>query len=200
METELQAERRQREELANRLLELDDIAERNAAELAQLSEERDSMSVSLEELRAERVDINELRVERDSLSSQLEEAERRHEDEVNRNRHKLTEILVNLMTNARQAMEKARVPDPTLIVTLAEADERIRISVRDNGVGISKENLSQVFNHGFTTKKGGHGFGLHSAANAAVEMKGRLSVESGGPGHGATFTLDLPLETAVATH
>jgi signal transduction histidine kinase len=64
--------------------------------------------------------------------------------------------------------------------------------VKDSGVGISPENLTRIFSHGFTTKRGGHGFGLHSAANAAREMGGQLSVQSNGPGQGATFVLDLP--------
>ena len=55
------------------------------------------------------------------------------------------------------------------------------------------ENLTRIFSHGFTTRKDGHGFGLHSGANAAKEMGGQLSVHSEGAGKGATFTLDLPL-------
>ena len=110
-------------------------------------------------------------------------------------RHKLTEILVNLITNARQAMERGRTPHPTLRLELAAVDSRVLIRVADNGAGISPENLTKVFNHGFTTKSNGHGFGLHASANAAVEMQGRLTAESAGEGHGSTFTLELPLET-----
>jgi len=67
--------------------------------------------------------------------------------------------------------------------------------VQDNGVGIPAENLTRIFGHGFTTRKTGHGFGLHSSANAAKEMHGSLIVASGGPGQGATFTLELPAAT-----
>ena len=59
---------------------------------------------------------------------------------------------------------------------------------------IQIENMTKVFNHCFTTKKGGHGFGLHSGANAAKEMGGALNAQSDGLGRGATFTLDLPLK------
>jgi signal transduction histidine kinase len=59
--------------------------------------------------------------------------------------------------------------------------------------GFHQENLIRIFSHGFTTRKDGHGFGLHSGALAAREMGGRLSVQSEGPGRGATFTLELPL-------
>jgi signal transduction histidine kinase len=64
--------------------------------------------------------------------------------------------------------------------------------VADNGVGISEDNLTKIFSHGFTTKKGGHGFGLHSSALASSEMGGSLNVYSDGVGQGATFTLELP--------
>ncbi len=72
----------------------------------------------------------------------------------------------------------------------------VRISVGDQGMGITTENLTRVFSHGFTTKVAGHGFGLHHSANAATEMGGALSVESEGPGHGAVFHLDLPMAAA----
>ena len=76
-----------------------------------------------------------------------------------------------------------------------KGDDRVRIAVTDNGVGIPTENLTRIFAHGFTTKKDGHGFGLHSGALAAQEMGGSLSAQSEGVGRGATFTLELPLES-----
>ena len=69
----------------------------------------------------------------------------------------------------------------------------------DSGVGIASENLPQICNLGFTTKKDGHGFGLHSAKLAATEMGGALLVESEGLGKGATFTLELPLRPLTAS-
>ena len=68
----------------------------------------------------------------------------------------------------------------------------VHVSVIDNGVGISPENLPRIFQHGFTTRKDGHGFGLHSGALAAKELGGTLTVHSDGVGKGATFTLTLP--------
>ena len=67
----------------------------------------------------------------------------------------------------------------------------LRIEVTDNGEGIAAANLETIFEHGFTTKSNGHGFGLHSAANSAVELGGRLTATSGGSGQGATFILEL---------
>ena len=78
-------------------------------------------------------------------------------------------------------------------------EDRLQIEVSDNGIGISRENLDKIFRHGYTTKEGGHGFGLHSGALAAAEMGGRLAVDSDGPGHGATFTLELPFNSKEAT-
>jgi len=61
-------------------------------------------------------------------------------------------------------------------------------------VGIPPENLTRIFAHGFTTRPGGHGFGLHSGALAAKDLGGSLSAHSDGPGRGAIFTLDLPVK------
>jgi signal transduction histidine kinase len=71
--------------------------------------------------------------------------------------------------------------------------DRVRVSVQDNGAGIAPENVVRIFSHGFTTKRDGHGFGLHSCALAAQEMGGTLSAQSAGPGAGATFILELPI-------
>jgi C4-dicarboxylate-specific signal transduction histidine kinase len=107
-------------------------------------------------------------------------------------KHKALQILVNLLRNAQQACEASPVDAKTLIVRTTDGDQHVRISVSDNGVGIEPENLGRIFSHGFTTKKDGHGFGLHSSALAARELGGALLVHSDGPGKGATFTLELP--------
>ncbi|MEO6246716.1 MAG: PAS domain-containing protein [Opitutaceae bacterium] len=113
-------------------------------------------------------------------------------------RHKVLQILVNLISNAEQALD-SRVDDRRLSLRLtAAADHRVLMEVSDNGIGIPPENLNRIFNHGFTTKKTGHGFGLHSCANAAKELGGSLSVHSEGPGMGATFSLFLPTLAAKA--
>jgi signal transduction histidine kinase len=85
-----------------------------------------------------------------------------------------------------------------LVVRVGMASpDRVRITIGDNGVGIAPDHLTRIFNHGFTTKKDGHGFGLHSGANAAKEMGGTLTAHSDGLGQGAEFTLELP--TTVST-
>jgi ligand-binding sensor domain-containing protein/signal transduction histidine kinase len=107
-------------------------------------------------------------------------------------KHHVLQILVNLIRNAKYACDESGRNDKQLKVQVSQTGDRVRIAVVDNGVGISAENLSRIFNHGFTTRKGGHGFGLHSGALAAKEMGGSLTVRSDGLGRGATFTLELP--------
>jgi len=108
-------------------------------------------------------------------------------------RHKVLQILINLLRNAKQALRDSEAVEKQITLSIAAADDgRIRFAVTDNGVGIPPENLTKIFGHGFTTKKDGHGFGLHSGALAAKEMEGSLSVQSDGPGAGSTFTLELP--------
>lgn len=116
---------------------------------------------------------------------------------VRLDRHKLVQILVNLLKNAAESVAERGAPG-AIRVHCAIAGDALRIEVIDNGVGIAPENLTRIFNHGFTTKRGGHGFGLHSSANTAVEMGGRLCAQSAGPGQGATFVLELPLEKRAA--
>ena len=107
-------------------------------------------------------------------------------------KHKVLQILVNLIRNAKYACDESGRVDKQLIVRVTHEAERVRVAVIDNGIGIPPENLIRIFAHGFTTKETGHGFGLHSGALAAKEMGGSLGVESDGPGRGATFTLELP--------
>ncbi len=107
-------------------------------------------------------------------------------------KHKVLQILVNLMQNAKQACNATNRDDKQITLRIMQNSDAVRISVSDNGVGIPQENLIQVFTHGFTTKKNGHGFGLHSGANAAKEMGGSLTVQSAGRGLGSVFTLELP--------
>ncbi|MFY0567337.1 sensor histidine kinase [Archangium lansingense] len=108
-------------------------------------------------------------------------------------KHKLLQILLNLISNAKYALNNNPPGERRLTVKLEHpADNRIRVQVCDNGMGIAPELLTKIFQHGFTTRKEGHGFGLHSCAIAARSMEGSLGVHSDGPGKGATFTLELP--------
>jgi signal transduction histidine kinase len=121
-----------------------------------------------------------------------------HLRELAVDKHKVLQILVNIIGNAKHACHDADHKDRTneIFVRIRTSDQRVRISVSDNGIGILPENLTKIFNHGFTTRKDGHGFGLHSGALAAREMGGSLTATSAGANQGATFTLELPLVPA----
>lgn len=111
-------------------------------------------------------------------------------------RHVTLQVLVNLMKNAKQAMESVSVPEKTMTLDVHSSGDQVVIAVSDSGVGISEENLSHIFEHGFTTKADGHGFGLHSCKQAVERLGGRISVSSEGEGCGASFVLHLPKKGA----
>ena len=135
-------------------------------------------------LNAESVELHGIVLEREFAS----------ERPVSADRHKVLQILVNLLRNAKQAIIEGNSADRRITLRLAEpASGRLAITVADTGAGISAENLEKIFRHGFTTKKDGHGFGLHASVLSAREMKGDLTVHSDGPGRGAAFTLELPM-------
>jgi PAS domain S-box-containing protein len=115
-------------------------------------------------------------------------------------KHKVLQILVNLIRNAKYALEEHSPQEKKMILRTAPGENgSVKISVIDNGVGVASENMTRIFEHGFTTRKNGHGFALHSGALAAREMGGTLSCQSAGPGHGAAFTLELPLRPPEAS-
>lgn len=108
-------------------------------------------------------------------------------------RHKALQIVGNLLANAKDALVDSRKADKRIALGVRLSEEgRVQIRVTDNGPGIPAENLARIFAFGFTTKKTGHGFGLHSSALAAKAMGGTLSGFSEGPGKGATFVFELP--------
>jgi signal transduction histidine kinase/ABC-type sugar transport system substrate-binding protein len=115
-------------------------------------------------------------------------------------RSKAVHVIVHLLRNAIEATE-AREAGQREVALRAEAREpgAVRFTITDNGAGIAPENLTRVFQIGFTTKENGHGFGLHNSSLAAVEMGGALRVESAGLQRGASFILDLPADTSGKT-
>lgn len=154
--------------------------------------------VSLVETIEDALRINAAALERHAvrIEREFEEAPK-----ILTERHKVLQILVNLLSNAKYALDESPASDRciTIRVRAPKNDETsVRVEIRDNGVGISKEQFAKLFTHGFTTRKKGHGFGLHNSANAAKSLGGRLSADSAGLGEGATFTLELPLHVAEA--
>jgi len=107
-------------------------------------------------------------------------------------RHKILQILLNLLENARHALSESRADPKRLAVTVEQGSEKIWVRVEDNGTGIKPDHMPRLFTQGFTTRQNGHGFGLHMSCLLAQEMGGALTCRSEGPERGATFTLELP--------
>ncbi len=147
-------------------------------------------AVSLEELLEDAIRINGAALGRHGVSLE------RHLVPLPRlmvDKHKLLQIILNLISNAKYALNDNPPGERRLTVKVERPTEAlVRVQVCDNGMGIAPELLTKIFQHGFTTRKEGHGFGLHSCAIAARSMDGSLVAHSDGPGKGATFTLELP--------
>ncbi len=116
-------------------------------------------------------------------------------------RQKLMQVLLNLIKNAKEAVNESDSQQRRITLhVVRDSLKTVAITVSDSGRGIAAENLTKIFHHGYTTRKKGHGFGLHSCANAAGEMGGELRVASEGVGRGASFTLRLPFRPADPNH
>lgn len=116
-------------------------------------------------------------------------------------RNKVLQILINLIRNAKHAMEERDFAERRLRITIKPSQTgKVVIEMKDNGSGMTPETMAKLFSYGFTTKKDGHGFGLHSGMNAAREMGGSLTAQSDGPGHGSTFRLELPIASCALVH
>ena len=112
-------------------------------------------------------------------------------------KHRILQILLNLISNAKRALKEKAEGERFLFVRTRRAGKgSVTVEIQDTGVGIAPEHLTKIFAQGFTTRRGGHGFGLHSGVLAAQQMGGTLRVQSEGLGQGATFILELPLVTA----
>lgn len=107
---------------------------------------------------------------------------------------KMLQVLINLLKNAAESMAESRKTEKILILRTKETEKNFQIEIIDNGIGIDPENLAKIFSYGFTTKKDGHGFGLHSSAVAIQQLGGTLNAYSQGKNKGAQFILILPKE------
>jgi C4-dicarboxylate-specific signal transduction histidine kinase len=108
--------------------------------------------------------------------------------------HRLLQILINLIANAKVAVSGLG-NKKTIRITARLDSDGIRIQVADNGQGMDAATMARLFSFGFTTRPDGHGFGLHSCQQHATALGGTLTAASDGPGCGAAFTLHLPTTT-----
>ena len=115
--------------------------------------------------------------------------------------HQLKQVVVNLVTNARQAVQDAPTPRRLSLVTHSDATSRVvRIEVADNGPGIAPEIVGRVFDPFFTTKPEGEGTGLGLAlVRGIVEGHGGIIQIEGRPGEGTRFVIELPFGTPPDT-
>jgi signal transduction histidine kinase len=155
------------------------------------------MDVTMQELVEDALKVNGNSLQRHAVTLQREYGET---VKLTVDRHKVIQILVNLLSNAKDAIIACKREVRMIVIRImAEDNQFVSVSVTDNGRGIAEEDLEKIFSHGFTTKRDGHGFGLHSSAVAAIELGGSLVAHSEGPERGATFTLRLPLESPTRT-
>lgn len=106
----------------------------------------------------------------------------------------LGQVIVNLVNNAMVHGFEGVAAGIVRIAASAEAADRVRVTVADNGRGIPEEHHSRIFDPFFTTRlgQGGSGLGLHIVFNIVTRvLGGRISVASS-PGEGTSFLLDLP--------
>jgi sensor domain CHASE-containing protein len=114
---------------------------------------------------------------------------------------RILQVFVNLLKNAKEAIKDSTTENDRRITVRVRATPTggAVIDITDTGIGIEKANTDRIFAQGFTTRKSGHGFGLHHAATTAGELGGQLTVTSEGPGRGAMFTLVLPSDSNPAS-
>jgi signal transduction histidine kinase len=149
--------------------------------------------VSAVELVEDALRMNSGSLARHKVTLKTEFADR---PKISTDKHKVLQILVNLLRNAKHACDESEREDKQVLVQVESVLDTVHICVTDNGIGIAPEVMPRLFNHGFTTRKSGHGFGLHGAALAAADLGGTLTAHSDGSGQGATFRLILPFRAS----
>jgi tetratricopeptide (TPR) repeat protein len=107
---------------------------------------------------------------------------------------KLIQVFVNLLKNAKESLETKNEKNRIITINISEDKQYQTVEITDNGTGIPKKNLTKIFSYGFSTKKEGKGFGLHTSALAMTEIKGKLILKSDGIGKGAKFIVKVPVE------
>jgi len=116
-----------------------------------------------------------------------------HLPEIMADYFQMQQVFLNIIINAEYFMTEARKRG-TLTITTKKQNSNVRISFTDDGPGISRENLSQVFNPFFTTKEAGKGTGLGlSICHGIVSEHGGQIYARSQPGKGATIIVELPI-------
>lgn len=138
----------------------------------------DAVQISLKNLKQNITIIREFNIKKSILADRI----------------KLHQIFVNLLNNAKDALYATDKAEKKIILSTDEDQKSIKIQITDNGIGIKPEDLGKIYAFGYTTKRSGHGFGLHASFLAAKEMNATLSAQSEGINKGTTFTLEFPMK------
>ena len=154
--------------------------------------------VRIDELLAEAVRMQQAAIERHAIAVDIEVHAK---GEFELDRHRLLSVLINLLSNAKDAINARNAEDPNAPAgqirikagLIGESSDQLLIEVADNGEGLSEDTRQHMFEHGFSTRSGGRGFGLHSCALAAAELGGTLQADSAGRAQGAVFRLQIPV-------
>ncbi len=110
-------------------------------------------------------------------------------------KNKFIQLITNLIKNAWESVAQMKDSQEKVVTikTKRTGTQWIRVDIADNGVGIANEEITRIFQQGYSHKVGGNGFGLHFCGNVIAEMNGHISVHSRGVGLGAVFTIELPV-------
>ena len=106
-------------------------------------------------------------------------------------RTQLVRIITNLVKNAIQSIPETQL-EKVILVAVQRVENKVNITVKDNGIGIEDENRERIFEPKFTTKSSGMGLGLGIIKNIIENYKGTITFESQ-LGTGTTFTVSLPI-------
>ena len=118
---------------------------------------------------------------------------------VTGDRVQLQQVILNLLRNASDAMTDVHDRSRQLLVkTERETGERVRLTVRDVGVGVDRESMDKLFDAFYTTKSGGMGIGLSVSRSIIESHHGRIWAEPN-DGPGATFAFSIPCEPTQPT-
>jgi signal transduction histidine kinase len=119
---------------------------------------------------------------------------------VTGDRVQLQQVILNLVRNASDAMMDVEDrPRQLLVRTERENGDRVRVTVRDSGIGVDRQSMDKLFDAFYTTKSGGMGIGLSVSRSIVERHHGRLWAEPN-DGPGATFSFSIPLEPIPRSH
>ena len=145
--------------------------------------------VDARELIAEAIEINRALIEAASIEMDIRVVDLPH---LTLCKSKVSQILVNLIKNAVEAMKNHPGQRRLSVVAWVAEENGLGIEVGDTGVGIKETDRSSLFTQGFSTKTDGNGIGLHFCANALHSMGGRIMIHSDGPELGTVARIWLP--------